>query len=143
MISAILDTNVLVQALLGARTAASSRVLDACYDRRFRPVFSDETLDELINVLAVPHIRTRHGLTDDQILEFAASLLTHGDRHSARSVSLPASLTRDVTDTKFLALAAASHAGVLVTNDRRHLLPLKRFRRTQIMTPAQFLKQLA
>jgi len=35
---------------------------------------------------------------------------------------LPASLTRDMTDTKWLALAIKGSANYLVTNDRRHLL---------------------
>jgi predicted nucleic acid-binding protein len=49
----------------------------------------------------------------------------------------------DVTDTKFLALAEESGATYLVTQDRRHLLRLKQYGKTQIVTPAQFLKELA
>jgi predicted nucleic acid-binding protein len=48
-------------------------------------------------------------------------------------------VSRDVTDTKFLDLAVASDADYFVTNDRRHLLPLKRIGRTRIVTPHKFL----
>lgn len=46
-------------------------------------------------------------------------------------------------DSKFLDLAEASDADYLVTNDRRHLLGLKRHHRTEIITPAEFLRRLA
>lgn len=85
---------------------------------------------------------TRYALSDDEILDFIASLMIDAERYAG---ILPVStlLTRDVTDTKFLSLAAESDADYLVTNDRRHLLPLKRFQRTRIVTPAWFLRELA
>jgi predicted nucleic acid-binding protein len=48
-----------------------------------------------------------------------------------------------VTDAKFLGLAEEAGANFLVTNDRRHLLRLKRHGRTRIVTPARFLRELA
>jgi len=142
MIRAILDTNVVVQSVISSPPAASARVLDAYYSRRFRFVYSPSTLDELIDVLLLPPIRARHGLSDDEVLEFAASLLVSADRYDAVE-AVPASLTRDITDSKFLDLAEASDADYLVTNDRRHLLGLKRHHRTEIITPAEFLRRLA
>ena len=61
---------------------------------------------------------------------------------SFRVLNAHPSLTRDVSDTKFLSLAAESLADNLVTNDRRHLLPLRQYGVTRIVTPAQFLAQL-
>ena len=52
------------------------------------------------------------------------------------------SLARDITDTKFLDLALAADADYLVTNDRRHLLPLKKIGRTRIVTPHKFMLAL-
>jgi predicted nucleic acid-binding protein len=52
--TAILDTNVVVQALIGSRRSASARVLDAYYEGRFRFCYSPDTLDELLAVLTVP-----------------------------------------------------------------------------------------
>jgi predicted nucleic acid-binding protein len=43
---------------------------------------------------------------------------------------------------KFLSLALKSNAQYLVTKDGRHLLRLKVFQNTRIVTPAQFLKIL-
>ena len=141
MIRAIVDTNVLLQSVISSAPAAAARVLDACYERRFRLVYSPATLDELLDVMAVDHIRQRHGYSDDEVLEFAASLLAHAERYPGEA-SVPHTITRDVTDTKFLVLAAESKADYLVTKDGRHLLRLKKFGRTQIITPTKFLRQL-
>jgi putative PIN family toxin of toxin-antitoxin system len=141
MISAVLDTNVTVQSLIGSPRSASARVLDAYYAGKFELLYSRDTLDELIDVLLLPQIRRRHGLSDDEVLEVVASLLLNA-RHCAGELGVSATLTRDLTDTKFLALAAEADADYLVTNDRRHLLPLGRYERTRVVTPAAFLRQL-
>jgi predicted nucleic acid-binding protein len=90
----------------------------------------------------MPRMRRRHGLSDDEILEFVASLLAASGEFAGQTTISPR-LPRDVTDTKFPALAAESHADYLVTNDRRHLLPLKKFQHTRIVTPRQFLAALS
>jgi putative PIN family toxin of toxin-antitoxin system len=143
MTIAVLDTNVLVQSLISSAHSASARVLDAYYDGRFQLPYTSETVDELVEALTISHIRTRHGLSDDEMLEFVASLLARGESYPVEVAGLvPADIARDVTDTKFLALIKISDADFLVTNDRRHLLRLRRFGRTQIVTPAEFLRKL-
>lgn len=138
---AVLDTNVLVQAAMGSK-AASGRVVDRYWSGDFEGVFSPTTLSELLDALCLPHIRARHGWSDDEILEFVTSLQAKAVLHSpAHSVS--ASVTRDATDAKFLALADETNADCLVTNDRRHLLRLGQYKKTRIITPAQFLKELS
>jgi putative PIN family toxin of toxin-antitoxin system len=139
--AAILDTNILVQALISPLRSASARSLEAYYDGRYRLVYSAETLDELIDVLTLPQIQARHGLDDDEILEFVASLLADADGYAV-DIELPNDITRDVTDTKFLALAEESGAEYLVTNDHRDLLRLHAWGHTRIVTPAQFLREL-
>jgi putative PIN family toxin of toxin-antitoxin system len=141
MITAILDTNVVVQSLIGKGAAAPARVLDAGYGNQFQLVFSPALLDEWLEVVLVPHIRARHGLSDDELLEFLASLLANARRHLA-TTSLAVALTRDVTDAKLIALAQESGADYLVTNDRRHLLRLGHYGRTRIVRPAHFLRLL-
>jgi predicted nucleic acid-binding protein len=64
-------------------------------------------------------------------------------RYYRASHTVPTNIARDATDTKFLGLAQVAQADYLVTNDRRHLLRLKHYGRTKIVTPAQFLRELA
>jgi putative PIN family toxin of toxin-antitoxin system len=140
MVTAILDTNVFIRAALRPNSP-SARVVDAYLDGKFQLVLSQGVLQELLTVLLLPEIREVHGWSDDRILQFvinlpAAAALYPGQAH------VPASLPRDATDVKFLSLARESGADYLVTKDSRHLLRLKKFRRTQIVTPAQFLAEL-
>jgi predicted nucleic acid-binding protein len=86
-------------------------------------------------------MRRRHGWSDDEILLFVLSLHVSALIGEGRELVSPA-ITRDVTDTKFLSLAAEVRADFLVTGDRRHLLNLRRFRETRIVTAAQFMKEL-
>jgi putative PIN family toxin of toxin-antitoxin system len=139
MTTAVLDTNVIVQSLFASSRGASRRVLDAYFVGRFRPQFSDATLDDLLAVLMLPNIRGLHRKSDEEVLDFIASMLVNGDRHVVGD-TVAASVPRDVTDTKFLALVAQADADSLVTNDRRHLLRLRTFGRTKIVTPSQFIR---
>lgn len=141
MIRAVLDTNIFVQALISPPRSASVRTVASLYDVRFRLIYSAATMDELLHVLLLPEMRHKHKLSSLQIAHFLKSLERHGTQVEADDDVSPA-VTRDITDTKFLALAAAARADCLVTNDRRHLLPLQRFGETDIITPVEFLDRL-
>ncbi len=142
MITAILDTNVVVQSVISTSRAAAARTLDAYFEGRFHLRYCPAMVDEWLDVLLLPSMRTRHGMTDNELQEFVASLLVGGLPFPGET-KMSALLTRDLTDTKFLSVAAESKANYLVTNDHRHLLRLKRFQRTAIVTPARFLQALA
>ncbi len=141
MITAILDTNVLLQAAIGRAQGASCRVLRASKEGKYTLVFSPTTLEELFDVLMVPRLRKLHGWSDDQILEFTSSFFVDAAIFPGEKIVSP-SLTRDPSDTKFLALAEESKANFLVTKDRRHLLGLKRYNETWIVSPSQVLREL-
>ncbi|MEX2120210.1 MAG: putative toxin-antitoxin system toxin component, PIN family [Pirellulales bacterium] len=141
MICAVLDTNVLLQAVIGSAQAASARTLRAYRDGRFRLAFSLPTLEELHAVLSLPAMQNRHQWDDEQIRKHFNFLLANADFYPVTE-PVSAVLARDVTDTKFLELAQQSQARYLATNDRRHLLRLKHFHQTQIVTPAEFLRRL-
>lgn len=141
MITAILDTNVFIRAAIRYPDTASSRVVDAYLDGNYRLILSYATLDELLTVLLLPRIRVRHGWSDQEILGFLTRLPAGAITYPGRS-HVATSITRDVSDTKFLALAQESSANYLVTTDRRHLIRLKRYKQTRIVTPAAFLRLL-
>jgi putative PIN family toxin of toxin-antitoxin system len=141
MTTAILDTNVLVQAVIGSPRASSARVVRAYTQRQFRLVFSLATLEEIHEVLIHPKIADRHGWSNEELRRYLTFLLANSVFHDPPP-PVSANLTRDMTDTKFLALAQQSNATYLVTSDRRHLVPLRRFATTSIVTPAKFLAEL-
>jgi uncharacterized protein len=132
--TAILDTNVVLQFHISSSRSASVRTLEAFYDARFLLLYSAAVLDEYFEVLMTPTMRHRHRLSDAEILDFLASLLAPECRYQG-TTPVRADAARDVTDTKFLSLAAESKADYLVTNDRRHLLAVRRYGHTRIVNP--------
>jgi putative PIN family toxin of toxin-antitoxin system len=117
-------------------------VAHAHIDGKFQLVLSQAVLQEVLTVLLLPEIRDLHGWSDDKILQFVINLPA-GAALYAGQAQVPASLPRDVTDMKFLSLAHEADADYLVTKDGRHLLRLKKYRRTRIVTPKQFFADLS
>jgi putative PIN family toxin of toxin-antitoxin system len=71
---------------------------------------------------------------EDRILD-AAKLI-----HPSEKVAV---IEAHEEDNRILECAVAAKADYLVSGDRRHLVPLKRFRGTSIIPPAEFLRLLA
>lgn len=141
MIIAILDTNVFFQSLISSKESTSTQVVERLFSGEFTAAMSQPVLDELIHVLTLPRIQKQHGRSDDELMDFVDAIVAFSEWFVVDQ-SVSHTLTRDVSDTKFLALAEESRAEYLVTNDRRHLLPLKRHGATRIVSPGQFLKEL-
>lgn len=136
MIRAVLDTNVLLSALLfGGRLEGLHRAWRA---GRLRLVLSRETAEELLRVMAYPKFR----LTSAEITYlFDTELLPFAD-----VVTIPASKSRqrwsrDPEDDKFIRCAQAGKCARLVTGDN-DLLSLKRVGKVSILSPAEFLGRL-
>jgi uncharacterized protein len=112
----VFDTVVYLQATLNPAgpAFAALQLVDA---QRIRLVSSDETLDELAEVLSRPRLRAKYPhLTDERRDQLLAVI-----RHVAEVLpSVPRILTllRDPDDEPFLNLAVASGARYLVTRDR-------------------------
>lgn len=143
---AVLDTNVLVAcALLPDAVPAAAlpkrlRPARDCVDAvRARGVLlaSDETLAELRTVLLRPDFDAHRTRAEREA--FLAAVEAEAER------VVPAALPRtckDPDDDKFLAVALAGGAGVLLTEDRA-LLALRGIGRTRILRPVAFLKETA
>ncbi|MBI1902723.1 MAG: putative toxin-antitoxin system toxin component, PIN family [Planctomycetia bacterium] len=122
--------------------SASRAVLDRHRTGDFLLVLSPDTLREIRSVLAHSELRAVHGMTDADIRHFCRALQVASQVFPG-SLVVPPAVTRDLTDTKWVALALESGADFLVTNDQRHLHRLKAIGRTRIATPARFLRELA
>ncbi len=116
-------------------------MVDAIFAGSFLLLLSRETLFELQRVLADEEIRAMHVWSDELILSFCRALEAKGRLIETTTV-VPPSLTRDVTDTKFVALAIDGQADYLVTHDQRHLGRLKKVGQAKVVTPAKFLMAL-
>ena len=137
---AVADTNVLVSALLSPR-GAPARFLRAAHEGAFTLITSPYVLDELVAVLARPYVRKVARLGPVEIAEARAAI--EAMAKVVEGTHAVTGVLRDEKDHPILACALEGGADWLVTGDRRHLLPLKRFGRIQIVTPAAFLRAMS
>ena len=116
MIRAVVDTNVLVSALI-APTGNEALILLAIRQGLVKPSFSEEILAEYAEVLARP----KFGFALDEINPLIALLRSQGEeieKPEPLASSLP-----DPGDDKFLACAKAASVDFIVTGNKRHFPP--------------------
>jgi uncharacterized protein len=131
----VLDTNVLVSALLFRGPV--SKFVDLWKTGRIKPVVSLATFQEFKRVLTYP----KFALTPDEIL----FLLEEGVLPYFEVINVQQEvqgICRDPRDHIFLSCALAAGADFLITGDE-DLLTLKKFQRTRILTPSDFMALLA
>jgi len=132
-VRAVLDSSVLIAAFLSA--AGASRVLVRhAQTRTFLLVLSDAIIVEVQRNLLRLGVPARTATRYLRVLR-KFSLIVH-------PVSIPRVIHDHPPDDAILACAHAGRADVLVTLDRRHLLPLKTYRGVTILLPGDFLKDL-
>jgi putative PIN family toxin of toxin-antitoxin system len=133
MIRVVLDTNVVVSALLFR--GSTSRLVPLWQSHKFLPLLSKEMRDEYLRVLSYPkfHLTTQEAsaLFERQLLFFARPVI-------AKRIS-PV-IREDPSDDIFLACAAAGRAEFIVSGDR-HLLALKRYLKSRIVSVDEFYSQ--
>ena len=129
----VLDTNVLVSALLDRRGTPGSLLLLWTYDY-FELLVSDHILDELIRTLTKPYFRPR--LTTES-LEATLALLRREGRLTPLSKQVRGVATHPEDDL-ILATAVSGGAKYLVTGDAK-LMRLGTYRDVRICSPREFL----
>lgn len=134
VIRAVLDTNVLISALLFGGLPA--RLVPAWQSARFHPVVSPPILEEYVRTLAYPKFNLTaaeiKGLIEEEFLQFA---------ETARAQTAPFKLVRDPDDAKFVECALASLVPWLVSGDA-DLLDLGHVESIRIVTVREFIEQL-
>lgn len=132
----VFDTNVVVSALL-FRGSASWLVAHWRRDEVV-PLSSRETARELLRVLGYP----KFALSSEKIEALAARYLAFVERIEVPPVMSGVPLCRDCCDQKFLYLAIAGHAEVLVTGDK-DLLSMRDDVSFAMETPAEYLSRFS
>lgn len=128
-----LDANVYISALLVGR--GCEEILTLGRTGVIQVLSSPEIIDEVASVL-----RRKFHWSPVDIRPFLdeASDLCRMIPFDPAEVDFPA----DPADAKILACGVAGKADVIVTGDKKHLLPLKRYRGIPIVSPAEFLDQI-
>ncbi|OGP83002.1 MAG: putative toxin-antitoxin system toxin component, PIN family [Deltaproteobacteria bacterium RBG_16_54_11] len=132
VIRVVLDTNVLVSALLFETTL--SRVIDLWQGGAIVPVISKDTFQELQTVLAYPKFsltpNETRAILEQEILPFFEVIDVSEEVKG---------ICNDPADDKFLACALSASAEYLVSGDKA-LTDLKQYKSAKIIKPSEFLK---
>lgn len=126
----VFDTNVLLSAI-GWHGRPGE-----CLDRARHGQVSGATSEALLDELCAK-MTTKLAFSEEQIADTLADLLSF-----LRIVPTPEALsviTADPDDDRVLECAVAAGATMIVSGDRRHLLPLGSFRGIVIVRPSEFL----
>ena len=133
MIRAVLDTNVVVSALLFR--GPTSELVSLWKGGKFLPLVSKDIMEEYVRVLAYPkfHLTAKEVLTllEGQFLLFSQPIIVKN--------ILPV-IQNDPSDDVFLACALAGRAQFIVSGDK-HLLTLKRYSKCRIVSVEKFLSE--
>src|SRR4051812_25180151 len=131
----VLDTNVVLSALVFAG-GKLARVRHAWQEKRFEPLVSEATADELARAVGYPEFKLTAGEQHELLggfLAYCAVVLI-----PAKPPKVPK--CRDPSDAPFLHLAVKGHADYLVTGDKDLLAIAPQFE-CPIITPVQFMER--
>jgi putative PIN family toxin of toxin-antitoxin system len=137
LIRAIIDTNILVRASIRPQGTVGP-VLSEFRDGRYRLVYSAVLLEELVDVIGRPRIRTKYQIGEERIRALLDLILLRGE------LVLPTrkiDACRDSDDNAVLEAAVAAKADFIVSGDE-DLLVLHPFEGIPIVGPADFLARL-
>ncbi len=133
----VVDTNVIVRAVIKP-TGAVGSVLLHLRQGDYTLLYDQSLLEELVDVLNRPRIRDKYRLTQRDIQTVVGLILLRGEAVTVRE---RIAACRDPKDDKFLEVAVAGEADVIVSGDQ-DLLVLHPFAGIPIIPPTAFLQML-
>ena len=138
-IRAVIDTNVVISGLLSP-SGTPAKVIRAA-GVSFQLVWSPGIVAECLRVIDYPRVAKvlRRTGRAAQAREVVLALAAGADMVAHEMLPRLAVVKADPDDDLFLATALAGGASVVVSGDRRHLLPLGAFGGVRIIDPATFL----
>lgn len=134
MIRLVLDTNTLISAV-GWRDSNSRKILEACLLGECKLIESPDLLKEFLAVIKRPKFSF---VAEEEIDELLARLVRHCEIvEPKKKLNI---VKRDPADKRVLECAIEGNAQYIVSGDQ-HLLNLKQFGETTILTANDFLKR--
>lgn len=132
MIRVIIDTNVLMSGIFWS--GAPAKILDAWQQKKLKLVISPDILDEYTRV---GHILAKKysGVDIGPIIDL---ITIHSELFLPQP--LPAPVSRDRDDDKFISLTIAAHCKIIVSGDK-DLLDINQYGGVRVIKPSDFVKQ--
>ncbi len=141
MIRAVVDTNILVSALITQKTSPPRQLYQAFTTQQFLLITSLSILIEVEDVLNRDNIVKYHKLDPQQRKVVIEQLATLSYIAPESVIPDKTIIERDPKDDKFLYAALYGRADYIVSGDN-HLLDLKEYEGIKIVTPKDFLAVL-
>jgi predicted nucleic acid-binding protein len=113
-------------------------VIEEALDGRLELVLAEPVLDELERVLTV-----KLGFEPERMREIKEFLIGLASLRIEAPADPPESIAGDCDDDVILACAVAAGVEILVSGDRRHVLPLGEHQGVRIITAQALLAELA
>ena len=129
----VLDSNVFISNLHFG--GAISKLFEAVQEKKVTVCVSKEIVDEVIQKL-----ETKFKWDKNELLEAEELVSTIGENVVPSSQITV--IKADPTDNKILSCALEAQADYIVTGDKKHILPLKKFKGIPILSPRDFLSQV-
>jgi putative PIN family toxin of toxin-antitoxin system len=133
---ALCDTNVLVSAFIAG--GPPSRVIEASIDGRIELVLADPVVDELQRVLT-----RKLGFESERVRDITALLIDISVARIDAPTQPVEAITGDPEDDVVLACGVNADVQIIVSGDRRHMLPVREHRGIRIISPQALLAELA
>lgn len=132
----VLDANVYLSFIL-TRGETVASIFSAWEEELFSVFASPRIVEEIKSALGYPKIKKIVSKDDQAYLALLLERLQLVDPQEAVKI-LP-----DSKDNMYLECATECKADYLVTGDKKHLLPLRVFGRTKVVSPSKFAKILS
>lgn len=132
MVKVVIDTNVLVSAILFGGNP--EQVLDSVEEGKIKILISEEILEEFKEVL-----QRKFGFSLD-IVEVTVSAIKGISTLVTPTQRLNV-IKKKENDNRILECAVEGKVQYIVSGDKRHLLPLKEYQGMKILSPAKFLNK--
>ena len=133
MLKVVFDTNIYISAILFG--GPPELLLNLAFEKKFQLYISEEILGEIASVLRkkfdYPPSRTEQVTKSIKMFSIIA--------YPTQTVNI---IQNWPPDNRILECCYEIKAGFLVSGDKKHLLPLKKFHSTQIVTTQEFLNKL-
>lgn len=133
MFKVVVDTNIIISAIhFGGQPA---QIIKLAIEEKIKFFISREIITEILGVLQRKFAYGKAALKEVEELLLTTSSLVR----PKQTVKI---IKNKPPDNRILECALAAKADYLVSGDKKHLLPLKKFKSVKIITAQEFLKAL-
>lgn len=132
----VLDANVIVSFLINPGETIST-IKKHWKNDTFKLMISDQILNEIFQV--IERLIQKGFITKLEANRFISLLMK---KSTTVIVAIKLNISPDKKDNRYLECAKCCRAKYLVSGDVHHLQPLRKYKYTQIISPAQFVEKL-